>query len=900
MKRSAIATLWLGVLLTSTTVIGAREGARAAQEAPQVTLIRDATVLTASHGKIERGDVLVRGGRIAAVGAEIPAPAGATVVDASGAYLTPGIIDCHSHIAVSGSVNEGSLAVTAMVGIEDVVDAEDIAIYRELAGGVTTANVLHGSANPIGGRNQVIKLRWGQPADALRFAGAPPGIKFALGENPKRSGSTGGGRYPATRMGVMDVIRDAFNRARAYRNDWKQYSERVSRGVRAIAPRRDLELDTLVDVLEGRRLVHCHCYRADEILAFLRLCEEFEVKVATLQHVLEGYKVADEIARHGAGASTFSDWWAYKIEAYDAIPYNATVMTRRGVVVSINSDSAEEARHLNMEAAKAIKYGGLSEEEALRLVTLNPAVQLGIDRRVGSIDVGKDADLVLYNSHPFASDALPQKVWIDGKVAFDRAEDLKRREQLAARKKSLLDEEARSAPMGGGQPREGAAEPRGPGAGGTREDGAHQHEADGGPVGATPAPRGRAGTFLIRGATVHTAAKPAPPGTSVLLRDGKILEVGMNLSAPAGATVIDGKGLHVYPGLIDASTTMGLTEIDSIQETVDTTDLQELRPHLRAYDAIHPASDHVAVTRVNGVTTAVSLPQGGILAGQAAAIHLDGWTVEEMALKRSVGFAANIPAPSTRGAFDTATFSFRQITLAEGRRAADQRLKGLTQLLDDARQYLKAVEAARAGGSTPAPKLDVRLAALTPLIQGEIPLLANANTRSEIRAAVEYARIQKLKVVIVGGAESAAMAGFLKDAGAAVLYGPLLSLPSREDDPYDVRFATPAILTRAGVKCAIVSGDTANSRNLPFDAGVASGSGLSREEALKAVTLWPAEILGIADQVGSLEIGKVGNLVVTDGDLLDPRTHVKHLFIQGQKVSLESRHTRLWKQYERR
>lgn len=410
------------------------------------TVIQNATILTVTKGTIEKGSILIRDGKIAEVGKNVRVPAGATVIDASGQYVMPGIIDAHSHIAVDGGVNEGSIAVSAMVGIEDVIDPEDIDIYRDLAGGVTSANVLHGSANPIGGKNAVIKLRWGKDARGLLFEGAPPGIKFALGENPKRSNFTPPPgtprRYPATRMGVMDVVRQAFTEAREYRKKWQQYNQRKAAGEKnLIPPRRDLKLDTLVEVLEGKRLVHAHCYRADEILQLIRLAEEFGFKIASFQHVLEGYKVAKEIAAHGAGASTFSDWWAYKVEAYDAIPYNAALMTQKGVVVSINSDSAEEARHLNQEAAKTMKYGGLSETEALKLVTLNPARQLAVAHRVGSIEVGKDADLVIYDKHPLSVYAVAQKVLIDGQVYFDREKDIARRAEIEKEKKALLEKE---------------------------------------------------------------------------------------------------------------------------------------------------------------------------------------------------------------------------------------------------------------------------------------------------------------------------------------------------------------------------------------------------------------------------------------------------------------------------
>lgn len=405
-------------------------------------VFRNATILTVTKGTL-KGNVLVRDGKIAEVGDNLAIPSGADVIDATGMYLMPGIIDCHSHI-IAESINEGSVSVSSMVRIGDVLNPEDIAIYRALAGGVTTANILHGSANSIGGQCSVVKLRWGKSAEELLFRGAMPGIKFALGENPKRRGAAPSFgattvRYPATRMGVEDVIREAFTEAKAYQASWREYDAKKSKGEVAIPPARDLKLEPLVEVLEGKRLVHAHCYRQDEILMLLRVADEFGFKIRTLQHVLEGYKVAKEIAAHGAGASTFSDWWAYKVEAYDAIPYNAAVMTRKGVLVSINSDDAELMRHLNTEAAKTMKYGGLSETEALALITINPAKQLMIDNRVGSIEIGKDADLVLYDKHPLSNFAKVRKVMIDGQVYFDRDKDIAARPEIESKKKALME-----------------------------------------------------------------------------------------------------------------------------------------------------------------------------------------------------------------------------------------------------------------------------------------------------------------------------------------------------------------------------------------------------------------------------------------------------------------------------
>ena len=419
-------------------------------QASNTILIQNATILTISHGNIEHGSILIRDGKIAALGTDVKAPSDATVIDANGQFVMPGIVDCHSHIAVDGSVNEGAPAVSSMARIPDVLNPDDVDIYRDLAGGVTAANILHGSANPIGGQTVVIKLRWGKPASALPFEGALPGIKFALGENPKRSnfGPPPGvpQRYPATRMGVEEVIRQAFTEAREYKKQWDDYNQRKAAGEQNLMPpRRNEALEPLVEVIEGKRYVHSHCYRADEILMLLRVAKEFGFKVQTFQHVLEGYKVADEIAASGAGGSTFSDWWAYKMEAFDAIPYNAALMTDRGVVVSINSDDAEEATHLNQEAAKSMKFGGLSANDALKMVTLNPAIQLGIDNRVGSIDVGKDADLVIYNHDPLSVYAVPQKTLIDGQIYFDRARDITHRAEIEKEKQALIDKEKKAA-----------------------------------------------------------------------------------------------------------------------------------------------------------------------------------------------------------------------------------------------------------------------------------------------------------------------------------------------------------------------------------------------------------------------------------------------------------------------
>ena len=452
------------IAVVAIAAVGLSSRPSQAQGGSNVMLIKNATILTVTKGTIQHGSILVRDGKIAEVGSNIATPAGANVIDATGLFVMPGIIDCHSHIAVEGGVNEGSVSDSSMANILDVLNPADPDIYRDLAGGVTVANVLHGSANAIGGQTIVIKLRWGANADGLVFQGAMPGIKFALGENPKRSNSPAlpgqVRRYPESRLGVEDVIRQSFTEAVAYKKEWDDYNSAKSAGkTNLIPPRRDLRLDPLVEVLEGKRYVHSHCYRADEILMLLRVSDEFHFKVRTFQHVLEGYKVAKELAAYGVGASTFSDWWSFKQEAWDAIPYNAAIMTQKGVLVSINSDDAEEAQHLNQEAAKTIKYGGLSREEAIKLVTINPAMQLGIEKRVGSIEAGKDADFAIYNHDPLSVYAVVQKSIIDGRVYFDRDKDIAMRADLAKEKQTLTDKERPATGNGGRGGRGG----RGPG-----------------------------------------------------------------------------------------------------------------------------------------------------------------------------------------------------------------------------------------------------------------------------------------------------------------------------------------------------------------------------------------------------------------------------------------------------
>jgi len=420
MNRSAIRVLLLLTILLTCLAYGQQQP-QAPPAAHNDVVIKNAIVTTVTHGEIQNGSVYIKDGKIVAVGENVNAPSSATVIDAGGKYLTPGIIDSHSHIALDDDVNEATSPVTPQMMMMDAFDYQDKAIYRALAGGVTTSLLLHGSANMIGGQAIVIKHKYGENRDAMLFPGAPRSIKFASGENPKRVyGSRD--QLPSTRMGNFEVQREALVQAQEYMRDWDAYNEKVKNGDKnAKAPKRDLKMDALADVLRGKIMVQIHCYRADEMLTEMAMAKEFGYKLRAFHHALEAYKVADKIAANNVGIATFADWWGYKQEAWDAIPWNAVMSMRKGVRVAIKSDSEDFTRRLNQEAAKTMRYGGATEEEALKMITINPAWIVGVDDRVGSIETGKDADLVIWDGYPLSSYGVPNKVFIDGDVYFDRS-----------------------------------------------------------------------------------------------------------------------------------------------------------------------------------------------------------------------------------------------------------------------------------------------------------------------------------------------------------------------------------------------------------------------------------------------------------------------------------------------
>ncbi len=806
-------------------------------------LIRDVTIHSAV-APAHTGDVLVLDGDIAAIGAGLAAPSGVLVIDGTGKHLAPGVIDTHSHMAIAGGVNEGTLSITAECDISDAIDAEDIALYRALAGGVTTIQCLHGSANAIGGRSEVLKLRWGKRADELRFPDAPQGIKFALGENPKRSNfGAPGERYPATRPGVESVFQRAFTRAQEYEREWRSYEAARDRGEDPALPRRDLRLEVLRGILDGQVHVHSHCYRADEIVMLLRTAEAFGFHVQTLQHVLEGYKVAPEIARHGAGTSTFSDWWSYKQEAFDAIPQNAALLDEAGVVSTLNSDSDELVRHLYLEAAKSIRYAGLDPVRALRLVTLNSAIQLGIDACAGSIEVGKDADLVLLNGDPLSVYSRVEWTMVDGRIEFQRRDAF-----------GLDGEPAPVDDLPGSATVEAAYDPA------------------------------RGDVLAIVGGALHPIAGPDLERGTLLIQAGRILDIGTDVAVPAGAQVMDASGLHVWPGMVALDTALGLREIGSVRGTLDDSEIGGNQPDVRVASSINAASAHIPVTRTNGITRAQSSPQGGgPLSGQSAVIRLTGETWEEALMVDR----------------DMLHIRFPRVPNTAEEKKEPPEVAEMKRLLAESREYGRLCEEAARDGLEP-PPFDPRLAALVPYARGEKPVALHANNAQTILYALKFAAEEKLDVLLYGVAEGWKVVDAIRAAGVSAVVGPVMDVPDSEYDPYDAAYANAAVLQRAGVPIAIMASDSDNTRNLPLHAGVAAAYGLPREAALRAITVNAARVLGLEDRLGSLTPGKIADVVITDGDLLEARTHVLQVLIDGKVQDLGNRQTELYEHYRER
>jgi imidazolonepropionase-like amidohydrolase len=821
-------------------------------------LIKGGTVITVTGPVLQDADVLIQNGKIVAVGKGLSAPAGVTVIDARGKIVTPGIVDAHSHMGAYSNVNEGADSVVPEVRVGDIINPEDESFYIKLGSGFTTALVLHGSANPIGGESQIIKLKRNRPLEEVLFPGAPRVVKFALGENVKRSNGDGPqDRFPATRMGVEATFRRAFTEARAYMDTWAKYNANPV----GQAPRRDIRLEALSNILTGKIIVHCHAYRADEMIMLSQLQKEFGFKLMAFTHGQEAYKLAPELAARGIGASVFADAWAYKVEVQDGIAYNPYLLWKAGVLTSVNTDTGGGLTPVNIDAAKSMRFGGVPPEEAIKFVTINPAKQLGLDSRIGSLEAGKDADIAIWEGHPLSAYSRCAMTLVDGEVYFQRRDAMKLGD--SGKRVSQL-----QTPMN---------------------------------VDLEQLPYDSKLVALVNG-TVHPMSGDTIEGGTVVIQDGKILAVGKNVTVPSGARVLDLKGLHVYPGLFDAGSQVGMSELGSVRATRDTTDIGDYQPDLVAGTVINPESDHIAVTRLGGITTTVLRPLGPRIPGQGSLVGLDGWTTEHFAMVPRATLFINFPA-GVEGLPNFILNSLSPDQRREREDAAKEDQVKLREYLEMAKRYLSARKEDAAG--TP---VDLRLEALEPYLSGKRPVVINAGSPESIREAVKMAGDLGLRMILWGGKETWKVASFLAEKKVPVILQPagVTSLtaagsgPAQNYDPYDSYHTQPAVLHRAGVTFAFASGDSAMAYELPIRAAFACAYGLPYDAALKALTVNPAKMFGVDDMVGTLEPGKVANVIVVDGDPLEVSTRVRSLFIHGRPIPLESRWTRLFDKYRAR
>jgi imidazolonepropionase-like amidohydrolase len=893
---------------------GGALAARGAQFRPQIAegavavprgsiLIRGIdTVWTAAGTILTDTDILIRDGIIRQIGSGIPAPRGVPVLDGAGFTAIPGFVDEHSHIAMS-TTNECTSPIVPETRVSDQLNPDDFGIFRALTGGVTTAQILHGSCNLIGGQSAIIKPRWGvtDPAQLL-VQGAPQTVKFALGENVTRKawGSEGPTRFPLSRQGVEALYIQAFEAARAYQAEWDRY-RRSPRDFRA-PPRRDLRLEALADIMDGRIRVHAHSYRADEILMMIDVAERFGFQIDCFTHVLEGYRVAAEMAAHGACGSTFSDWWHYKLEAFDATPYNAAIMHVQGVHTSLNSDSEQLQTFALYEIMKPVKYGGVPKEEALRMYTLYPAQQLLIADKVGSIEVGKHGDVVLLSGHPFDVTTRVEKTVMDGVLYWER-------EREADYRRTPMRHLPAPTVVADPEGDEGDGAEGGTGGDGGRgstvlaRSGGPPGTAGAGPVGVPWAGAARlradpamsaSGVFALVGATVHPGDGPVIDDGVVVVRDGRIEAVGRSgaVAIPGDAERIEARGRHLFPGMTDLSTGLGLIEVGQVPAATDQREVGDFNPHLRAMIGLQPHSVTYNVARANGITSVVTHQGGSIIPGAGSLIQLRGDTPRRMSLSDRAAMIIYMPRP-------------------DGDEWAEPELKGenleaLVDLFDRARTFARQpstrdepdrpFEAQVHGGER------LMLEAMVPVVTGQMPAFFHVGRERDIRTLLLLMdRFPEVRAVIIGGAQAHRVASELGSRGIPVVLSTGLGVTQDRDDPHDAAWRNAAVLHQAGVPVAFTTTSVADVRNLPYHAARHWAYGLPRDQALRAVTLTPAEILGLGDEMGSITPGKRADLVLADGDMLQITNQVERMWIGGAEVDPnDNKHYRLWEEFRDR
>ncbi|MFB3111427.1 MAG: amidohydrolase family protein [Gemmatimonadales bacterium] len=876
------------------------------------------TVWTAAGDPIAGASILIRNGIIREIGMNLSPPGNVTIIDGAGLQAMPGIVDEHSHIAMAAT-NEGTAPVVPEVRVLDALDAESYGIYQALSGGVTTARIMHGSSNPIGGQSAVVKTRWGmERGEQLLIPGAPKFVKFALGENVTRKGNPQSDRFPRSRPGVEAVYVEAFTAAQAYKAKWAEYE--ANRRAFRVPPRRDLRLEALVDIMDGKIRIHAHSYRSDEILMLMRIAERFGFRIDVFTHVLEGYRIATEMAAHGAAGSTFSDWWQYKREAFDAIPFNAAIMQQHGVLTGLNSDIPWLQSFMHLEIAKPVKWGGVSKLEALRMLTLNPARMMYIDDKVGSLEVGKQADVVLLTASPFNSYARVEKTIVDGIVYYDASDEAGTRDQPFNAFPTR-----RMVPVTTPGISSGSAAGTNGGSGTLSTNGGANASQE--------------TLVALVGGTVHpVSGQPIENGT-LLFQGGRIQAVGRasEVSVPAGARRVDVTGKHVYPGMIDPLTTIGLFEFGQVGQATDQSELGRYNPHIRAISGVMPHYPSLNVARANGITTVLTAQTSGMVQGTAAVIGFnDGDTWEKVAVKPEAALMVNFPAPREQGGGSTnwmtlagdddlhggttaAANSLLDEVEAAARAAAQEeqdeeeedqpkltgtRMEELVSFFRRARVYREnpsvsddptaPFEANVWGGES------VLMDAMMPAMRGEMPVFFRAASEWQIRTLFVFAdSFPEIRPVVVGGSGAWKVADELAAREMPVIVTSAYTPSSDRDESLQANFRNASLLESAGVRFAFGTGSDADVRRLPYHAAHSVAYGLSPEGGLRAVTLNAADILGI--EAGSLEVGKRADVIVTDGDPLQILANVEMMWVGGEEVDpKDNKHQRLFEQFRGR
>jgi imidazolonepropionase-like amidohydrolase len=842
------------------------------------TVIRNATILTAAGPIIERGSILLENGRIAAVGESVTAPDGAVVIDASGKWITPGIIDTHSHLGVypapgiesTQNGNEATNPNTAEVWAEHSLWPHDPQFALALAGGVTAMQLLPGSANLFGGRGVTVKNVPSRTAAGMKFPDAPQGLKMACGENPKR---VYGQRNtsPSTAMANMAGYRKAWIAASEYREKWKRWRDGGSDPEKR--PERNLQMETLVGVLDGDILVHNHCYRGDEMAAMIELSKEFGYRISSFHHAVEAYKVRDLLAQNNVCASMWADWWGFKLEAYDGIKGNIALVNEANGCAIVHSDDPNGIQRLNQEAAKAMHAGrqaGMAIDRAVAVtwITLNPARALGIDKVTGSLEAGKHADVVIWSGDPFSVYAKAEQVFIDGVRLFDRADpSANPRSDFALRGPG---------PVPGPALKPAASATADKTASAVKKPNILGSATSPGGMGSGP-------VVAITRARLWPGSGPAIDAGTLVIQGGKIVAVGADVTVPAGATIIDGTSKVVTPGFIESSTNLGIVEISlSAEGTADqaTTD-QDLGAAFTVVDAFNPASTAIPVTRVEGVTRALVVPGGTrhLMQGQAALFDLTGDHVPASVTQAP---AAMLAALGERGA-----------GLAGGSRASA--MLRLREVLQDARDFTRNRTAWNTRQRRDYARGRLDLEALRPVVAGDPPLAIQANRASDLLAAMRLGDEFKLTLILIEAAEGWMVADEIAQRKIPVVVKPLTNVPSF--DALNASLENAARLQAAGVEVVLSAFDTHRAGTLRQEVGNAIAYGMDREAALRAVTITPARVWGVSATTGSLEAGKDADVVIWSGDPFELTTQAERVFIRGREMPKETRQTELLERY---